>query len=83
MGECDEKESCSLLKDMLAYAPDLAQETLQAYCRQDPTTCARYMVLKELGAEGVPPNILPGDVRRATELISQTQRRAADANRAL
>jgi len=65
---------------MLAYAPDLAQETMQAYCREDPDACARYIVFKELGAEHVPPNILPGDVRRATDLISQARARATGAN---
>ncbi len=82
MARCHVMETCSLLKDMLAYAPDLAEETKQAYCHEEPGACARYMLLDELGSEYVPANILPGDANRARELILQARQHAAGANSA-
>ena len=75
-------ETCSLLRDMLAYAPDLAEETKQAYCHEEPSACARYMLLDELGPDYVPPDILPGDTNRARELILQARQQAAGTNSA-
>jgi len=49
--------------------PSMAQLIKKKYCEDDNSKCARYIVFKVLGKEGVPSDMFPTQIERAKELI--------------
>ncbi len=39
------------------------------YCKNDNTSCARYMVVKALGREKIPANLFPNMIDKAEKTI--------------
>ncbi len=71
MNACPDMVRCPLLQDFLSYAPEQGKETQRRYCERRYSSCARYMVLRELGPVHTPPDILPDDTARAKQILAR------------
>ena len=54
----------------MASMPATANLYKRNYCKGEHAECARYLVFARKGREHVPPDLYPGDVDRARELLS-------------
>ncbi len=61
--------TCPFYNDKMARMPAMAERMRQHYCLTDNQDCARFMVRNALGAERVPPDLLPDETDRAKALI--------------
>ncbi len=69
MAKCECLEKCDFFNDKMANMPSMAHIIKMKYCESDNSECARYVVYKVLGKEGVPSNMFPTQMDRARELI--------------
>ena len=69
MATCECLEKCDFFNDKMANMPSTANIIKRKYCEGDNLECARYVVYKVLGKEGVPSDMFPTQIERAKELI--------------
>ena len=68
MPECECLTGCSFFCDKRKMTPSLA-EIKQRYCQTENKICARYMVMKTLGRDKVPPDLYPFELNQAIQII--------------
>ncbi|NLJ55853.1 MAG: hypothetical protein GX334_02260 [Firmicutes bacterium] len=71
--ECEKLKDCPFYNDKMDIESGLGKLYKRRYCEGDKTQCARYTVLKELGARFVPLDLYPNMQKRAEEIISQNK----------
>ena len=71
MSTCDLVAQCPFFNDKMANMPISSEYIKLVYCRTDSSTCARYMVVRALGRERVPPDLFPSEMLRAKRIISR------------
>jgi hypothetical protein len=69
MPACPHHNECALLSRTLAQMPILAEIYRRLYCTDAWCLCARYTVLKHLGAQRIPPSLFPFEGDRAALLM--------------
>jgi hypothetical protein len=69
MPACERVQSCPFFNGVMLEMPATAEYLKTIYCRGDYAKCARYMVIKALGAEKVPLTLFPDESDKATRLI--------------
>jgi len=70
MADCEILATCIFFNDKMNNMPTVAGMYKKKYCRTDNSTCARYIVMKKLGREKVPPDLFPNMLERAQKIIS-------------
>ncbi len=70
MADCECIGGCLFFNDKMSHKPATAELLKTTYCHGDNKKCARHMVLEKLGKPKVPPDLFPGDVRKANSIIS-------------
>ena len=78
MRDCGFLDSCHLRIQLLGVSPKLAGEYEEAYCKVEPSQCARHMVAEALGREKVPLNMLPFETAKARYIIEESRRWAGN-----
>lgn len=74
MANCECLNDCVFFNDNMEDMPGMAGMYKEKFCKGDNTTCARYIVMKKLGKENIPPDLFPNQKSRAQELISAVQK---------
>ena len=70
MADCELLAGCIFFNDKMKDMPATANLLKNKYCRNDSSTCARYMVFKALGRPGVPVDLFPQQVEKAEKIIA-------------
>ena len=68
---CENIAKCIFFNDKMASKPGTATLLKKTYCEGDFKNCARYVVSKKLGREGVPSDLFPNQTERAQQLIGK------------
>lgn len=76
MRECELIGECSLLRVRLAAKPATAALMRKRHCEVGKAQCARKLVHRALGPQGVPANLYPTETERALTLIEGSSTRA-------
>ncbi len=71
MADCECLPRCPFFNDRMAGMPVMADQMKKKYCQGEFDTCARHMVFKVKGSEGVPLDLFPNQTERVPELIGQ------------
>ena len=69
MADCEKLQVCPFFTGHMAQMPAVASLMKASYCLGDKMRCARYMV--SVAGVAVPADLLPNDVERARQLLSQ------------
>jgi hypothetical protein len=72
MAECEALVKCPFFNDKMEDMPRQADFFRDLYCRGNNKICARYLVLKALGREAVPPDLFPNHEPRARQIIKDS-----------
>ena len=75
MSDCELLKLCPFFNDKLKNMPTASDSMKKIYCRWNHAKCARFKVAVVLGRENVPPDLFPGDTRRAEEILIQHNRK--------
>lgn len=70
MPDCELLTTCIFFNDMMANMPSTSSVFKFMYCNDNFTGCARHMVRKELGKDGVPTDLFPNQSDRVPRIIS-------------
>ena len=73
MADCECLSGCLFFNDKMPSKPAMAELMKSRYCRGDNSACARHMILVKLGKPSVPPDLFPGELEKATRIISSVQ----------
>ena len=72
MANCEMLQKCPFFNDKMSEMPDQADFFKDLYCKGDNEICARYLVLKALGRDAMPPDLFPNHEQRAKAIIEQS-----------
>jgi hypothetical protein len=75
MAKCVMLQKCLFFEDHLKNMPAASDTMKKIYCYWNIAKCARYKVTTVLGGEKVPPDLFPGDFRRANEILIQENKK--------
>ena len=75
MADCELLPECPFFNDQLKNMPTASDTMKKIYCRWNFVKCARYKVAIVLGRKKVPPDLFPGDSRRADDILIQESKR--------
>jgi len=70
MSDCECLPRCPFFNDRMPHMPATATMYKKRYCTGEPDGCARYMVFRQFGSEGVPGDLYPNMVSRAETLLA-------------
>jgi hypothetical protein len=70
MAECEFSSTCLFFGNGLADMPMVSARLKERYCQGNHARCARYVVRKSLGPEGVPADLFPNEYERARRMLS-------------
>lgn len=71
MAVCERLSACPVVNDSKNGSAAHAEKIKEKYCNKDYEKCARYMVLKSIGGDFIPNDLLPEEVERAKEIIDE------------
>jgi hypothetical protein len=71
MPECNLLKKCPFFSDQLKNMPAASDTMKKLDCHWNFAKCARYVVAIATGRKKVPPDLFPGDSRRASNLLMQ------------
>jgi hypothetical protein len=71
MVQCEYTETCAFFKEGMADRPAIANMMKKKYCARNQSACARYMILKTVGEDRVPVDLVPNDVDTARNIIAE------------
>ena len=70
MAGCERLLNCPIVNDPKEGTVS-AEKVKEKYCNNNYSACARYMVLKSVGADFIPNDLMPDQVERAKETIEE------------
>jgi len=70
MAGCERLLKCSIVNDSTEGTVSV-EMVKEKYCNNNYSACARYMVLKSVGGDFVPNDLMPEQVERAKEIIEE------------
>ncbi len=74
MAQCEFIEKCPFFNDLLDYdLSEVLDLMKEAYCRNNNSRCARYMIIEKLGKPFVPIDLLPDEHEKAQLIIQENQ----------
>lgn len=68
--DCECLENCPFFHDRMRNMPTMSQLLKQQFCRGDWESCARCMIVRELGREAVPADLFPDETERARKILT-------------
>ena len=71
MVKCEYMEICAFFNEGMADRPAIANMMKKKYCARNPSACARYMILKTVGKDRVPVDLVPNNVDMAQTIIAE------------
>lgn len=72
MANCPLLESCIFFNDEMGDKPDLISKSFKIrFCQISNEQCARWLVYRALGKEGVPRDLYPNQGHRGINLIQK------------
>ena len=71
MNECEMLSRCSFFDDQMSRTPCHAVLFKSLYCNGNNKICARYLLLKVLGAAAIPADLFPNHEQRGRAIIKQ------------
>lgn len=72
--DCECLTTCPFFNDRMKNMPALSNILKARYCRGDWASCARCMIVQELGRDAVPGDLFPDETERAKEILRTTKR---------
>jgi len=69
MAECELVPGCIFFNDKMQNMPATSDILKNRYCKDDFSSCARYMVYKVLGRPRVPADLYPQQTEKAEKVI--------------
>lgn len=75
MSDCEFRKDCLFFRNEMDNLPGTAGLYRRQYCHGRRSGCARFMVRRELGEQGVPRDLLPYHHDRASALLDAAQTR--------
>ena len=69
--KCELVEYCPFFKDQMAGMPRSTRIAMEMFCKEEYQECARFVVFIECGAENVPSDLFPGEMKRARKIVSE------------
>jgi len=73
MPNCELLEKCIFFNDMMSNMPSTSNVIKLMYCEDRHQDCARYMVRKESGIEGVPMDLFPNQTDRVPGILKNVK----------
>jgi len=70
MNTCELINKCRFLKEKLADLPLVIHIMEKTFCQGGKCNCARYIIFRAMGTEGLPPDLFPNHLYRAKEILS-------------
>ena len=71
MADCEKLSKCPFYQGKMSMDSGLGVLYKQKYCEGDKTTCARYIIATQLGAEYVTNNIYPNMNDLAAKMLAE------------
>ncbi len=71
MVKCEYTEICAFFNEGMPDRPAIANMMKKKYCARNPSACARYMILKTVGKDRVPVDLVPNDGDMAQSIIAE------------
>ena len=71
MAKCEKLEKCPFYQGKMSMDSGLGAMYKKKYCEGDKTTCARYIVATQLGAEYVTSSLYPNMNDVANKLLAE------------
>jgi len=71
MAQCELLATCIFFNDKMANYPSTAEFLKKKHCLSDPESCARMMIVRELGRPSVPGDLFPHDLDRARKILAE------------
>jgi len=72
--DCECLETCPFFHDRMKNMPTFAGLLKAQFCHDDWTSCARCMIVRELGREAVPLDLFPDQTDRAHSILDAAKR---------
>jgi len=72
MPTCEFLDECMIYSRRMRMMPTVEDVYKKKYCTGSYTECVRYIILKALGEKALPYDLLPGDKKRAQEILDDT-----------
>lgn len=70
MQDCELMAGCPFFNDQIAARPALMNMYKIAYCIENNSQCARYLIYKQLGRERVPLDLCPHMLEEAQAILA-------------
>jgi hypothetical protein len=70
VADCELLKTCLFFSDRMSNMPKTTHMVKSKYCKGCNSDCARHMVFAALGKDYVPPDLFPGQIEKAREIIS-------------
>jgi hypothetical protein len=71
--DCEKLPTCIFFNDQMEQMPAVAELLKKQFCHGTFSECARFQVASRLGGAGVPKDLFPQDLKRATRLLASTR----------
>jgi len=72
MSDCECLAGCVFFNDkMIVELPVVADAMKRRLCRGDCQQCARFQVMKGIGRENVPADLIPNQTERVAEIVAE------------
>lgn len=80
MAECECVPGCPFFNGrMAAGLPAVVEMMKKKYCLGSNLECARHTIVRALGKSAVPPDLIPNQLDRATQIIEAAKTQATTA----
>lgn len=76
MADCVNLPKCPFFYGKMSNMPAMTEMYKHAYCQDDNSKCARYLVYRRLGPGRVPSDLFPNDMQGAEQFIAQEEAQA-------
>ncbi|RPJ09128.1 MAG: hypothetical protein EHM28_02415 [Spirochaetaceae bacterium] len=70
MDTCELMHKCRFLNEKIADLPLVVHIMKKTFCTGSKGHCARYIIFRALGNDGLPPDLFPNHLYRAHEILS-------------
>ncbi|MCK4790302.1 MAG: hypothetical protein KAV87_41580 [Desulfobacteraceae bacterium] len=71
MTDCEYLAGCPFFNDNMTNMPTTADRLKRKYCKEDNSTCARYVIATKLGKPKVPRDLFPNDEKRTKVILEE------------
>lgn len=71
MAGCEKLPGCPMVKETRGNSPEFCMKIKEKYCNDNNSECARYMIVREVGGDFVPPDLQPDQIEEAKEIIEE------------